>query len=223
MAREEENRTGTGHALVAPDWSVRGNGGDQNGGRGGQGDHGKSKRNGNKDEQQQQQQPQQQQQQQQQHANGRERGGWNGAPQQWGAGSRGTGGKGGGGRYVGGRAPAVGGRGTGLPSYPPPHGGSNFAGYPPNLPRPFRNQPPIHGDDPRKQCETYNELGHTHQFRAWGVDQDIRSHPQPPRTCATSPQAYHPRRAWLSAAVAPLVRSSKSRRRRRLRQCSARP
>ncbi|CAN0528214.1 unnamed protein product, partial [Laminaria digitata] len=41
MAREEEERNGTGHALVAPDWSGRGFGGVQNGGRGERGGRGR--------------------------------------------------------------------------------------------------------------------------------------------------------------------------------------
>ena len=110
MAREEEKRTGTGHAPVASDWSGQGNGGDQNTESRGRGDRGKSRRNGNKGGQQQKQQ----------HASGRGRGDWEEELQQWKAGGRGTGGRGGGGRYVGGRAPAVGGSGRGLPSYPPP-------------------------------------------------------------------------------------------------------
>ena len=197
MAREEEKRTGTGHALVAPDWSGRGNGGDPNGGRGGRGNRGKSRKNGNKGGQQ-----QQQQQQQQQHASGRGRGGCSEAPQQWGAGGRGTGGREGGGRYVGGRAPAVGGRGRGLPSYPPPRGGYNYAGYPPNLPRPFGNQPPIFGADPRKRCETCNALGHTHQFCAWRVDPGypipppVPAGPAPPRPRRTAPGPSGYQQPW---------------------------
>ena len=87
VAREEEKRTRKGHALVAPDWSGRVNGGDQNDGRGGRGDRGSSRRNGNKSGQQQQLQ-QQPRQQWQQHASRHGRGGWYGAPQQWDAGGR---------------------------------------------------------------------------------------------------------------------------------------
>lgn len=53
MAREQEKRTGTGHALVAPDWPGRGDGGGLNGGRGGLGgERGNSRRNSNEGEQQ---------------------------------------------------------------------------------------------------------------------------------------------------------------------------
>ena len=69
---------------------------------------------------QQQQTQQQHEQQQQQHASGRGRGSWKGAPPKLVAGVRCIDGRGDDGRYVGGCGPAVGGRGRGLPSYPPP-------------------------------------------------------------------------------------------------------
>ena len=48
IARGKKKRTGTGNALVAPDWSGRGNGCDENNGRRGGGNRRKSRKNGNK-------------------------------------------------------------------------------------------------------------------------------------------------------------------------------
>ena len=149
MAREQEMRNGTGHALVAPD-SGRGNGGGAGGGRErGRNNRRNEHRSGQHRQhahqqphlhQQQRQQPRQQQQQQQHQGGGRGAGGWRGVAQQWGAGRSGPSSWGSSGRYGGSRAQAAGGRGRGLPSYPPP-GGYNYSRYPPNLPRPVSNQP----------------------------------------------------------------------------------
>ena len=154
MAREQEARTGTGHALVVPGLG-QGNGGIQQGGRGGaRSGRARNRRGGQQQQQQhpQQQQQHQQQQQQQQQVSGRGGGGsgWRETPQQWNAGYRGSGGRGGNTRYGDGRTQASWGRGRGLPSYSPPSGGYDYSRYPTNFPRPVGNQPPVHGAAPTR-------------------------------------------------------------------------
>ena len=139
MAREQEMRNGTGHALVAPD-SGRGNGGGAGEGRergrtnrrnehrGGQHrQHAQQQQHKQQHHHQQphlhQRQRQQQQQQQQQHQrSGRGANDWRGIAQQWGAGRSGPSSWCSMGRYGNSREQAAGGSGGGLPSYPPPRG-----------------------------------------------------------------------------------------------------